>query len=425
MNNICLLTVPGWSNIDSWLLPLEEAKSKLHFNLFVVSPSPWVLAKLSNKDELGERLSALDAIFLIQTSHTEIIRVNSFTDARNLSRIVLLFEKLRLLNVPRLLTPLLRCAKAVGLLQESVVIQGDLPIFKVVLSDVDVFSSNLTRRDERFLQELGKASFFSLWHGTAQLSSDQKKVLSHRIRSFSEVRIFSTGPSQTEKYAKYFQDFEVQIYKAVSPRLAGMSRLREQALEGFKTNRNKVLFINRDPRTIFQKWPIFFSTLGIARLARISAQSGVKRLLIKLHPNQSRVISSIQLLFVRLYVLPTKLRVEVTKKHTSSLISVRAAFTWFSGVAVDLLCAGVPVYELRSTNHRLGPSLPDSSHWNFLLEAKLTRMLSSEQEIFEVLDSSGSVGEKTLQCFDENFSTHFFFSNDYPSVGEQILSKLS
>lgn len=425
MNNVCLLTLPGWSNVDSWLVPIRDAKTKANFQLYVVSPSPWVLSKLSRDDELGNRLNALDPIFLIHTSTGLNVRATNYQDARMLSLFILVLEKFRAMRVPKILETVLFLSRRLRLLRGFAVVHGHGPEFQIVCSDVDVLSSNLSHKDELFLLSLTNSSFFSLWHGTAQLSSEQKKVLSHRMQPFSHVTIFSTGPSQTEKYAKFFENFHVNISEVVSPRLAELSKFREQGPADSEKRTGEILFLNRDPRTIFPKRPIFFSTLGLVRLARAASKNGVKNFLIKLHPNQSRLISIIQLFFVRLCVLPSQLTVTVTKKHAMSLTKTKAAFTWFSGVAVDLLCSGVPVYELRSSDNKLGPNISTDAHWNFLLNSQLTRRIKSKEEIEETLRTPSSMNEQTLRTFDLNFRKHFFSSETYNSVSAHLVKILS
>jgi hypothetical protein len=238
------------------------------------------------------------------------------------------------------------------------------------------------------------------------------------------VIIFSTGPSQTEKYSKYFENFDVQITEVPSPRLQDFLELREKAFRDSAKSKEQILFINRDPRTIFSRRPILSSTVGLAALARIAVKGGVGTLLIKLHPNQSRLIAYLQLLMMRLVASPSGLNICITNKHVSSLVGTRVAFTWFSGVSVDLLAAGIPVYELRSRDGWFGPNLPRESHWNFLLNESLTSELGDKNDALDTLISSGLHNAKVISKFDENFEKHFFPLTEGCEVSKTLLRVL-
>ena len=396
-NRSALLTLPGWSNVDSWLNVIQSS-ANLQAITDLLSSNIWVLAKLRTQNSKGIALEKIGVRFVIWFSNRSSYITSSFKTAVHMARFILIVQKL----MPRSLSLQaieFACQTRILGLGEIVTNPENsaefAKVWPVVMTDINSICSLSQPRDRQFASLLVDSNLSSLYHGTLDIEA-QDSPDPELLKLFSKSRkaIFATTPRQVEKYQI---DYEVpgdEIRKVSPPR-------HEKYLDAgsfpdvAKVVGPIVLLMTRSPAE-FRGFSYLSSVRAITRVISSIGRAGGGRLCVMSHPNEGRIGVYLRIFLGFLYALPLNVSVHLTDKSVHEYKDLGIALTWFTGLTVDFAILGVPAYELRSGKSPvLGPPNTEREPFDMIYAAGLCQRILSEEELQQTLlfpNSSDAVG---------------------------------
>lgn len=416
-----LLTLPGWSNIDSWLHVIRSSAT-LNAITDLLSSNIWVLAKLRTQNSRGIALEKLGVRFVIWFSNSNSYITSSFRTAVVTARFILLVQKL----VPRSLSlKIIGFACQTRIFGLGVIVTNPknsaefAKVWPVVMTDINSICSLSQPRDLQFASLLVDSNLFSLYHGT--LDIEAKDSPNHELlKLFSKSRktIFATTPRQVEKYKMNYEVPEKDIRKVSPPRHENYLDAGSFPEAG-KVGGPNVLLMTRSPAE-FESFSYLASVRALTSVISSLGRAGSRRLYVMSHPNEGRIGVYVRTLLGFLFALPLNVSVHLTDKSVDEYRDIGLALTWFTGLTVDLAILGVPAYELRSGEPPIvGPPNTENEPFDMIHALGLCQRILSETELQQTLLglSASDVVSRAREAYQREF---FQIPKSTESVAREI-----
>ena len=416
MGRIFLLTLPGWSNVDSWL-PVVREMRKVTGNIFVsiLSAQPWVFENLSPRDKFGLDLDTLGVVFDFYLDDFRSVRLFKFSTARAFGKWLNYCSALdRAIRADFFTYILVAIFSRLG----RAAVSHDSFHFSsrdVVLSDVDIFSSHLNPRDLEFVRHLRGAHFASLFHGTLLLQQSRPLIHKEMLSDFLSVTAFATSEAQVNLYARDYLG-SCKIVKVGPPRFE-----QERPLERKVDQPPILLFLMRNPQE-FKGFSTYGAIKSLTQIIRLAAISSKALVILKPHPNQSRLQVLLIFSLVKCWCALTRHHVAIGYSVSDHLGNPNAmAVSWFSGVLLDFVARGQNAFEVRGGEDLSGPIPEENEHWDGLWRAGLVQRVTTKSQISAVLSAAGA-GNLAGKA-DNPLRKHFFDEDGSASkVAAHLLS---
>ena len=401
--------------MESWLPIIEGIVQDRQIQVDIVIPSPWVIAKLGSGNALAHRLQEIGVHFSF-ISGLETFRFKSFNLARAFAKLFNFILALRVFDkTTRILRPFLLLVPKTqwDLLPTSELHRGS------VLSDIHVYYSQHTKRNEKFIKGVTGKAFFSLYHGTIHAGDYYPGKELVAKPNFQEIFIMSVGPRQTQIYVESFSGTGYRVVKSESPRLMRiLGQTKDLSLikkkKDLPAGAHSFLFLTRQPRELedFSFWQALKS---IRLVINALSDLGVGGLLLRPHPNQSHLSRLLFRLAPRL--LPPKCNVKIREmqKRDEMQLMVSGVLTWSTGLVVDYQIAGIPAIELRGVGSGLGPPLQDAPVWELPSKLGLVGQVSDKSDLSTWLEKCIS-GTRIDYSVSPQLRGEFYFQTSAKSI---------
>lgn len=410
VSRVALLTVPGWSNIQSWLNVVIKVKT-LEFKVDLVSPNYWTLAMLSKRDTMGAKLETARVNFILIHESGLMFSTASFTKAVSLSRGLLILRKLGFGAKRQALFKII-----IGPILGKIVDVQDAPAdssdfanrWPVFLTDINSICTLENESDLRFVHLLRDSQMMSLFHGTYDL--EDVDYPNHEILKLfrkDRLTVFATKPNQIEKYKANYGVLHSSILQVTPPR---QEALRESVPANAKRpeGTNWVVFFTR-PTKEFKDFGWFKSAQAFRAVVTAISSCGGGTLELKNHPAESRLGLRIRAWLGMLMARKLNVSVQFGAKAPEEYKDVDLALTWFTGVTVDLAVLGVPTYELRGDfDPKLGPRSTTSPEFERLFQEGFCERIASFEDLISVLRGPRKARTGVLKDSKSETTSNFF-----------------
>jgi hypothetical protein len=425
VSRVALLTIPGWSNVQSWLNVVTTVNT-LEFKVDLVSPNYWTLAMLNKRDAIGAKLETARVKFILFHESGLLFSTTSFSRAVILSRVLLILRKLGFSSnrnglFKLVYVPFLRRMVDVEVAPaKSSDFANRWPVF---LTDINSICTLENTSDLKFALLLRDSQMMSLFHGTYDLENTD--FPNHEILKLfrnDKLTVFATKPNQVEKYKTDYGVPESSIFQVTPPR---QEALRDSVPSKKHERSAWVVFFTR-PTKEFKDFGWLQSAQAFGAVIHAISLCGGGTLELKNHPAENRIGLRMRAWLGMLIARKLNVSIQFGAKAPGDYKDVDLALTWFTGVTVDLAILGVPTYELRGDfDPKLGPSSNQAPEFDRLFQEGFCERITSFEDLVSALGSARKASAGFLKEPKRQLSSRFFsvpFSTDL--VGEKISNLL-